>query len=231
MKHIKLFEVWSSRFNRTLQGASAIATSTNKGFGRAAKSVRDYAERQISEEEFTLELEDGKYVIITHDPDFLLKPIAEFTESNPNIKPQQVNKYFKIPVKIKEASPGLANDLFTLQKMGPIMLGFRNPRVTGKGGIDDASLILGPSENKDRIGYNPVRFSDRAGLENFLAMAMQAIITSPEPGFSASSTWVKNEPSQIGMETLPEGMTQEKFDIRRLIQDVVLKRDIREFIM
>jgi hypothetical protein len=231
MKHIKLFEAWSSKFNRTLQGASAIATSTNKGFGRAAKSVRDYAEKQISEEEFTLELEDGRYVIITHDPDFLLKPIAEFTESNPgmiNLGPD--NKYFKIPVRIKEASPGLSNDLFTLQKMGPIMLGFRNPRVTGKGGIDDASLILGPSGNKDRISYNPVRFSDRAGLENFLAMAMQAIITSPERGI-LFAPFLKREPSEIGMESFPEGMTQEKFNILRLIQDVVLKKDIREFLM
>jgi hypothetical protein len=230
MKHIKLFEAWSSKFNRTLQGASAIATSTNKGFGRAAKSVRDYAEKQISEEEFTLELEDGKYVIITHDPDFLLKPIAEFTESNPNFNPQQTNKYFKIPVRIKEASPGLANDLFTLQKMGPIMLGFKTPAATADNPIAKASVVLGPSENKDRISYNAVRFSDRAGLENFLAMAMQAIITSPERGI-LFSPFMKREPSEIGMEAFPEGMTQEKFEILRLIQDVVLKKDIREFIM
>ena len=45
MKHIKLFEAWSAKFNRTLQGASAIAKSTNKGFGKAEKEVRDYAEK------------------------------------------------------------------------------------------------------------------------------------------------------------------------------------------
>ena len=230
MKHIKLFEAWSSKFNRTLQGASAIATSTNKGFGRAAKSVRDYAEKQISEEEFTLELEDGKYVIITHDPDFLLKPIAEFTESNPNIKPQQVNKYFKIPVKIKEASPGLTSVLFAEQKMEGLFLWFRTPSPSESNPVAKASILLGPLDGSSG-SHNPVMFSDRSGFENFLSMAMQSIITSPEPGFSASSTWVKNEPSQIGMETLPEGMTQEKFDILRSIQDVILKRDIREFIM
>jgi hypothetical protein len=33
------------------------------------------------------------------------------------------------------------------------------------------------------------------------------------------------------MESLPEGMTQERFDILEVIQNVVLGKDIREFIM
>ena len=231
MKHIKLFEAWSSRFNRTLQGASALATSTNKGFGRAAKSVRDYAERQISEEDFTLELEDGKYVIITHDPDFLLHPVAEFTEINPNYSSrQQTNKYFKIPVKIKEASPGLVIDLFAEQEIERFVLLFKTPEVSAYNSIDKASIILGPT-NVSRKGSRPVRFSDRSGLENFLAMAMQAILTSPERGSSVKNPFKTPEPSEIGMELFPEGMTMEKFDILNLFQDVVLKKDIREFIM
>ena len=54
MKHIKMYEAWSAKFNRTLQGASAIATATNKGFGKAAKAIKDYAERSISKEKFSL---------------------------------------------------------------------------------------------------------------------------------------------------------------------------------
>ena len=224
MKHIKLFEAWSSRFNRTLQGASALATSTNKGFGRAAKSVRDYAERQISEEDFTLELEDGRTVIFTHDPDFLLKPIAEFTEINPNYSRQQVNKYFRIPVKIKRADGLLFNKLFSLQNTAGLFLMFKTPDATSDNPVAKASILLGSLEGIQ----TPVRFSDRSGLENFLAMAMQAIITSPERGFSMGGGF---EPSEIGMESFPEGMTAEKFRILNLFQDVVLKKDIREFIM
>ena len=226
MKHIKLFEAWSSRFNRTLQGASALATSTNKGFGRAAKSVRDYAERQISEEDFTLELEDGRTVIFTHDPDFLLHPVAEFTEINPNHWRQQTNKYFKIPVKIKKSpfTGRLANELSSMERTGGPFLTFKTPDATSDNPVAKASILLGSLEGVQ----TPVRFSDRSGLENFLAMAMQAIITSPERGFSMGGGF---EPSEIGMESFPEGMTAEKFRILNLFQDVVLKKDIREFIM
>jgi len=256
MKHIKLFEAWSSKFNRTLQGASAIATSTNKGFGRAAKSVRDYAERQISEEKFTLELEDGSTVILTPDPDFLLHPVDEFITINKGISDRR--KSFFLPVKLSkntaEGSPALKIKLRTsIAPREKLVLMFRDvdptSNPTSKSPFLNASIILGPRESFNRAASAATdvaamdnstdllknlyvgRFSDRAGLENFMAMSVQAVLTSPEPGFSASSTWVKNEPSQIGMETLPEGMTQEKFDILRSIQDVILKRDIREFIM
>ena len=226
MKHIKLFEAWSSRFNRTLQGASALATSTNKGFGRAAKSVRDYAEKQISEEDFSLKSIDGDSLIITHDPDFLLKPIAEFIEINPNYSRQQVNKYFRIPVNIKRADGLLFNKLFSLQNTAGLFLMFKTPDATSDNPVAKASILLGSLEGVQ----TPVRFSDRSGLENFLAMAMQAIITSPESGNLIA---IKDYrlPTQIGMESFPEEMTQEKFDILNLFQDVVLKKDIREFIM
>ena len=101
MKHIKLFEAWSAKFNRTLQGASAIAKSTNKGFGKAEKEVRDYAEKQISKEEFSLELENGDKLIITHDTNFLLNPISEFERLNPgkiiNAQNKNANMFFFIP--------------------------------------------------------------------------------------------------------------------------------------
>jgi len=217
MKYIKMYEEWSPKFNRTLQGASAIATATNKGFGKAAKAIKDYAERSISKEEFSLKLENGQDVTFTHDPDFLLKPISKFFKFNDYV----LNKFFMIPLKLKSASPGLANELFTMERSGSsLILMFRTPDERLTTALAGSSLVFGPfidkNDNTGNKDYNGARFTDRSGIENFLAMAVQSILSSPEPG-----TPVEGE----------EGMTKEKKDILALIQESVLDKDMRKFTM
>ena len=223
MKHIKMYEEWSPKFNRTLQGASAIATATNKGFGKAAKAIKDYAERSISKEKFSLKLENGDDITFTHDPDFLIKPISEFLKFNVNFaeelkqEHQRKRGYFMIPFKLQSASPGLANKLFTMERSGSsliLMIGTPDGSLSGTT-TESSSLVFGPFQG-GKEDYNGVRFSDRSGIENFLAMAVQSILSSPEPG-----TPVEGE----------EGMTKEKQDILALIQEVVLDKDMRKFTM
>jgi len=220
MKHIKLFEAWSAKFNRTLQGASAIAKSTNKGFGKAAKEVRDYAEKQISKEEFSLELESGGQLIITHDTNFLLNPISEFDRLNPG-KLQfglSIDKSFYIPVNVMRSVNALKASRF----QSPVIL-FRN---TDRGG---PSMVLGSIEDIEFNGL-PSRFTNKSGLENFIAMAIQSILSSPEKvrssGLASGMT-----PDQLGMESFPEGMSQEKFNIVNFFKNIILNKDIREFTM
>jgi hypothetical protein len=74
-RHIELFEKWSANFNRTLQGAYAKSKETNKGFGRAAKNIMDYANRSISREEFLVKDNDGREYKITFAPEVILEPI------------------------------------------------------------------------------------------------------------------------------------------------------------
>ena len=223
MKHIKLFEAWSAKFNRTLQGASAIAKSTNKGFGKAAKEVRDYAEKQISKEEFSLELENGGQLIITHDTNFLLNPISEFDRLNPgrivNAQHEHAGSFF-IPVKVKSyPNPFRASSIPPIES--PAIL-FRNTDRGGHG------MVLGPIGD---IGHGfPSRFSDKSGLENFIAMAIQSILSSPEK-VRSSGLDLGMTPDQLGMESFPEGMSQEKFIIINFFKNIILNKDIREFTM
>jgi hypothetical protein len=56
---------------------------------------------------------------------------------------------------------------------------------------------------------------DRASIENFMAMAIQAITSSPEPG--------------TPVDLSQRGMTKEKQDILDLIQKIVLDKDMRSF--
>jgi len=233
MNHIKLFEEWSPKFNRTLQGASAIATSTNKGFGKAAKAVKDYAEKQISKEEFRLELENGDKVIITHDANFLLNPISEFKKINPgkllnaiafpNQRETQSNFY--IPVKIKISN-------WTNEMEVPVIF-FRSPdsySKTGKGGPENSSVVLGSIHSIER-GF-ATRFSDKSGLENFIAMAIQSILSSPEKGIPIDFKVDKYmTPDKLGMDSFPEEMTKEKFFLISLFKDNILNKDMREFTM
>lgn len=230
MRYIKMYEEWSPKFNRTLQGASAIATATNKGFGKAAKAIKDYAERSISKEEFSLKLENGEHVTFTHDPDFLLKPISEFLKFNEifanelkrAVEYQKERRYFMIPLKLKSASPGLANKLFTMERSGsPLILMFGSQ-------LESSSLIFGPFQG-GKENYNGARFTDRSGIENFLAMAVQSILSSPEPGtpVESASKRIENRMSN----TANSGMTKEKKDILALIQESVLDKDMRKFTM
>jgi hypothetical protein len=219
MKHIKLFEAWSAKFNRTLQGASAIAKSTNKGFGKAAKEVRDYAEKQISKEEFSLELESGGRLMITHDTNFLLNPISEFDRLNPGIIQFGLSsdKSFYIPVNVK----GSVNALKASRLQSPVIL-FRN---TNRGG---PSMILGSIEDIEN-GF-PSRFTNKSDLENFIAMAIQSILSSPEK-VRSSGLAKEMTPDRLGMESFPEGMSQEKFIIINFFKNIILNKDIREFTM
>jgi hypothetical protein len=226
MKHIKLFEAWSAKFNRTLQGASAIAKSTNKGFGKAAKEVRDYAEKQISKEEFSLELENGGQLIITHDTNFLLNPISEFERLNPGkmINAQRENaKFFFIPVKVK-SYPDLG-DISVIES--PVIL-FRDPSAISSSDSNGPSMVFGRLEDI-RNGF-PSRFSDKSGLENFIAMAIQSILSSPEK-VRSSGLASEMTPDRLGMESFPEGMSQEKFIIINFFKNIILNKDIREFTM
>ena len=220
MKHIKLFEAWSAKFNRTLQGASAIAKSTNKGFGKAEKEVRDYAEKQISKEEFSLELENGDKLIITHDTNFLLNPISEFERLNPGkiINAQRENAtFFFIPVKVKSYP-----DLGEIPVIESPVIFFRDSLRDGP------SMVLGTLGNI--VNGFPSRFSNKSGFENFIAMAIQSILSSPEKvisrGIDSGMT-----PDQLGMESFPEGMSTEKFIIINFFKNIILDKDIREFTM
>jgi len=220
MKHIKLFEAWSAKFNRTLQGASAIAKSTNKGFGKAEKEVRDYAEKQISKEEFSLELENGDKLIITHDTNFLLNPISEFEKLNPGkiINAQRENAtFFFIPVKVKSYP-----DLGQIPVIESPVIFFRDSLRDGP------SMVLGTLGNI--VNGFPSRFSNKSGFENFIAMAIQSILSSPEKVISRGID-LGMTPDQLGMESFPEGMSTEKFIIINFFKNIILDKDIREFTM
>ena len=246
MKYIKLFEDWSPKFHKTLQGASAIATSTNKGFGKAAKAVKDYAEKQISKEEFSLETENGDKLIITHDANFLLNPISEFTKVNPgklmNLISGDKGTFFNIPVKVKTSSAGF-NSGGSLSMELPIIL-FRAPdslnggqgKKMGEGGVDNSPVVLGPFGPLLRDKGLATRFSDNSGLENFIAMAIQSILSSPERGtpivqYMRETGRFEMTPSHLGMDSFPEEMTKEKFFLISLFKNNILNKDMREFTM
>jgi hypothetical protein len=93
-RHIELFEKWSANFNRTLQGAYAKSKETDKGFGRAAKNIMDYANRSISREEFLVRSENGCEYKITFAPEVILQPIKFIVGI----------KYFDFPVICQEPS-------------------------------------------------------------------------------------------------------------------------------
>jgi len=240
MKYIKLFEAWSAKFHKTLQGASAIATSTNKGFGKAAKAVRDYAEKQISKEEFRLETENGDKLIITHDANFLLNPISEFTKVNPgkltNLISGDKGTYFNIPVKVKTSSAGfnsggsLSMELPIILFQAPDLLNGGQGKKMGKGGVDNSPVVLGPFGSLRDKGL-ATRFSDNSGLENFIAMAIQSILSSPERGTLIETESLDITPSHLGMESFPDQMTKEKFFLISLFKNNILNKDMREFTM
>jgi len=240
MKYIKLFEAWSAKFHKTLQGASAIATSTNKGFGKAAKAVKDYAEKQISKEEFRLETENGDKLIITHDANFLLNPISEFTKVNPgkltNLISGDKGTYFNIPVKVKTSSAGfnsggsLSMELPIILFQAPDLLNGGQGKKMGKGGVDNSPVVLGPFGSLRDKGL-ATRFSDNSGLENFIAMAIQSILSSPERGTLIETESLDITPSHLGMESFPDQMTKEKFFLISLFKNNILNKDMREFTM
>ncbi len=223
MKYIKLFEEWSPNFNRTLQGASVIATSTNKGFGKAAKSIEDYANRSISKEEFKVQ-NDNLEVIIIHDPKFILSPVKWFKECNSDrTSGDSYGNYFHIPVITKSVS----NNNFT----GESMITFcKDYQGVSEIKIHSRDKKICDDAVHNKMGkFQTVRFSDRNGIENFFAMIIQTILSSPEPGTPAESASqkLKNRMNKI----VDSDMTKEKQQIIDVIQNSVLSRDMREFTM
>jgi hypothetical protein len=92
---------------------------------------------------------------------------------------------------------------------------------------------LGVVSINDRSGdwsglKNNVRFLDRASIENFIAMAIQAITSSPEPGTPVES---QDDGTGWGSAPVEKGMTKEKQIILELIQTIVLDKDMRSFTM
>ena len=226
MKIIKTFEAWSAKFNRTLQGAAALATSTNKPHQKK-QSIEDYANRSIGKEEFAFRLvqtADGRedmspnIGILLHDPKFILKPIEQLTlipqipnsASNTSIS----GLVLSIPliyksVKTPEGTIIDTNQLkiITFTEDGSVYLNNRNGFTAGQG--------------------LKIKFVDRASIENFMAMAIQAITSSPEPGTPVESAaeQIKNRYNKRPN----SGMTKEKQDILDLIQKIVLDKDMRSF--
>jgi hypothetical protein len=213
MKYLKKFEKWSPKFNRTLQGAAALATSTNKP-NQKKQSIEDYANRSISKEEFMFKVYNDKLeelnsavFTIVHDPKFILKPIEQLALVN------HTPGLLSIPVIYKKKD----GTILPIEK--PYMLTF----------TEDGSIYL-KLINKDwkwdvTSPGNKIRFVDRASIENFIAMAIQSITSSPEPGTSNLSG--KDRFSRFkGVEN---SMTKEKQAILDLIQKIVLDKDMRSF--
>ena len=168
MKYLKKFEKWSPKFNRTLQGASALAVSNNKGFGKVSKDIEAYANRSISNEEFEVEDPSGGVLVIVHDPKFILEPRRGYSLLNREIG----SKYWlAIPVLIKNHKSQWGD-----------LSGRKMQIVFSKNGdlnlveIDDTKI---PGHNPLTTNSLKVRFKNRTDLENFLSMAIQAITSSP----------------------------------------------------
>ena len=224
MKIIKTFEAWSAKFNRTLQGAAALATSTNKPHQKK-KSIEDYANRSIGKEEFAFRLvktDDGRedtgpnIGILLHDPKFILKPIEQLTliPKLPNPSNTKGIDVLSIPLIYKSVKTPEGKIIDTNQLK---IITF----------TEDGSVYL-----NNRNGFTPgqglkIKFVDRASIENFMAMAIQAITSSPEPGIPIESAAerIKNRMSN----TADSGMTEEKQIILDLIQKIVLDKDMRSF--
>jgi len=218
MKNIQTFEAWSSKFNRTLQGAYQTAQKTNKGFGKASKSVLDYAERSIGQEVFSLENQSMVKTNFTHDPEFILKPIQTFIEANGDISEEK--KYLVLPILVKSSvvngkesplSKADNGDRYEIIfKEGKIFLYHRFRSVSWNFKEGDAFLV---------------RFSDRKSIEDFFAMTIQAVLSSPEPS-SADARLIYGP-----IKDFVTGDTREKQIILELIQKIVLDKDQRQYTM
>jgi hypothetical protein len=213
MKYLKKFEKWSPKFNRTLQGAAALATSTNKP-NQKKQSIEDYANRSISKEEFMFKIYNDKSEevnsnvnSIVHDPKFILKPIEQLALVN------HTPGLLSIPVICKYCKKE-DGTIIPIEK--PYMLTF----------TEDGSIYL-KLINKDwkwdvTSPGHKIRFVNRASIENFIAMAIQAITSSPEPGTS-------NLSGKDRFKGVENSMTKEKQAILDLIQKIVLDKDMRSF--
>ena len=220
MKHLKLFEDWSPNFNRTLQGAYDKAQTTNKGFGKAAKAVMDYANRSISKKVFTIETTKGNKVEIVHNPEFILKPIQTFIKYNGELSKD--NGYIVLPVQlsIEELAKRSFNKKDTEFEREALTkrdfdLIFKDGKIYGKATSRTSSSLPEPKDE--------TRFLDRKNIEDFFAMTIQAVLSSPEK-------IDKLRDSVFVDKNLP-GDTVQKQTILGLIQKLILDKDQRQYTM
>ena len=217
LKHIELFEAWSAKFNRTLQGAYAKGMETGKGFGKAAKDVMDYATRAVSKEVFSVTVKLGSLVkewVMTHDTEFILKPI-EVLKSGFSVKSLKIletpNAFLIIPVIINE-----------------------DKRYVKISGNDERGTLMFSytGQFNGNSAYN-MRFSDRKSAEDFFTMLVQSVLSSPEKGEPAVEGGFGYSASAAALKIGPEipGITEDKQLILDFIQKNVLSKDMREFIM
>lgn len=180
MKIIKTFEEWSPKFNRTLQGAYNQAEATNKGFGKAAKDVMDYAKRNITKEEFTATYIDVNDKIaefkFSFDPSTLLRPTSEI-----KLELATGKEYLKIPIIIKDLRKHLDGWNFVGVETKAVLY-ITNPEPTKlKVFFTDINVGGGPNDVpktwKDE--HLTIRLKDRTGIENFISMLIQAILSDP----------------------------------------------------
>lgn len=211
MKTIKTFEEWSPVFNRTLQGAAALATSTKKP-NEKKQSIEDYANRSISKEEFMFKVFNGdpnssvqlgpNTICIVHDPKFILKPIEKFASVKQS---DDLELSLSIPVILKYHKKEDGTVVPTEEKNQPWIITFT-----------EDGIITMKSQESDPNGRGlQIKFVNRASIENFIAMAIQAITSSPEKG--TMSPFRKSE------------FSKEKQDILDLIQKIILDKDMRTF--
>ena len=237
MKHIKLFEEWSPNFNRTLQGAYGKAQSTNKGFGKATKAIMDYANRSISKKIFKVVTTREKEIEIVHHPEFILKPIDTFKKYNGELSKNK--SFIVIPIK------GLPSNAEKIGKfdgqIGPLSR-FRPQSANVTTDFDllfkDGKIYAMPAST----AYTPakrefsdlpeeqreLRFSSRVDIEDFFAMVIQAVLSSPEES-SDIPGWGNPYGGLLDI-NLP-GDTTEKQTILGLIKRLILDKDQRQYTM
>ena len=251
MKNIKTFEEWSPKFNRTLQGAYNQATVTNKGFGKAAKDVMDYAKRNITKEEFTATYvghnNDIREFKFSFDPITLLRPTSEI-----KLELAPGKEYLKIPIIIKDLRSKFDNDWGTqvnietkavLYIVDPTKLMVYFSESVGNG-INDV-----PKTWKDQELV--IRFKDRTSIENFISMLIQSILSDPNKGktdwdMEKIYKWIENEemdPKEsaerkeqypnlnVGEEYLNNqpGDTVHKKILLMMLNKLIIEKDMRNF--
>lgn len=211
MKHIKLFEEWSPKFNRTLQGAyqTALDYKQHGDVNKKAEEIENYANRSISQEVFSVvvAISPNSQVEITHDPEFILKPIETFIKENGELKSNYKN-YLVIPINVikKEDSKVAPN---VLKPVSKYTLMFKDGKIY--------SFLRTRTQSNIPEPKHEIRFSNRKNIEDFFAMTIQAILSSPE------------ESDFVPVSNPHQGDTEEKQIILGLIQKIILEKDMRQY--
>lgn len=224
MKHIKLFEAWSSKFHSVLQGAYAKAKETGLRHGKAAKDIEDYVKRNVSTEKFTIIDEDGNEIVISYDEKFLLEPLTVNDTIYPKAKViiESMNgKPFPDPELKKMVSDTYLNR--------PSEITFIISNYQGRILETYMHLDFGSAFRKAK----KIRFKNRIELEDFIAMLIQSIISDKSgKEFSQSQidSWRENK-DYMPVSSAAVGLTPswtKNYLIGR-INDVI-QQDIRNFL-